>query len=72
MAESSPRYDEQENVSRHAAADRDCCLEMEDKYGWKLLDVEETGNRVLEVDCVFEGKTEFPRPFNETDADWED
>jgi hypothetical protein len=72
MSESRPRYDEQENVSRHAAADRDCCLEMEDKYGWKLLDVEETGNSLLEVDCVFEGKTEFPRPFNETDADWED
>jgi hypothetical protein len=66
-----PRYDEEENISRHAAADRDCCTEMEDRYGWKLLDIEDIGNDILEVDCVFEGKTEFPRPFNETDADWE-
>lgn len=44
---------------------------MENKYGWKLLDVEETDNSFMEADCVFEGKTEFPRPFNETDVDWE-
>ncbi len=34
------RYDEDENKSRHAAADEDCCDEMADKYGWQLVDVE--------------------------------
>lgn len=67
-----PRYDEEENVSRHAAADKDCCHEMEANYGWKLVDVEETDDSTLEADCVFEGKTGFPRSFNETDDDWED
>jgi len=47
-----PRYDENENKSRHAAADEDCCEEIAQKYGWQLVDVEETGNPVLEVDCV--------------------
>ena len=27
-----PRYDEEENKSRHGAADDDCCDEMADKY----------------------------------------
>jgi hypothetical protein len=44
---------------------------MVKKYGWQLLDIEDSGNPILEVDCVFKGKTEFPRPFNETNADWE-
>jgi hypothetical protein len=60
-----PRYDEEENVSRHAAADADCCEEMADRYGWKLVDVEETGNTDLPVDCVFEGETEFPPSYYE-------
>ena len=36
------RYDEKNNKSRHAAADEDCCEEMSEKYGWKLVDVEKT------------------------------
>jgi hypothetical protein len=35
-----PRYDEEENVSRHAATDADCCQEMADKYGWFLKRIE--------------------------------
>lgn len=62
-----PRYDEQEDKSRHAAADKDCCEEMESKYGWRLVDVEETANPVLPVDCVFDGKTEFPPSYYDTD-----
>lgn len=60
-----PRYEEEENLSRHAAADADCCDEMADRHGWKLVGVEETGNSVLPVDCVFEGKTEFPPSYYE-------
>ena len=67
-----PRYDEEEDKSRHAAVDRYRCEDMESSYGWKLVDVEDTGDSILEADCVFEGKTEFPRSFNETDDDWED
>jgi hypothetical protein len=61
-----PRYDEDENKSRHAAADEDCCEEMAEKYSWQLVDVEKTGDPILEVDCVFEGKTEFPKSYYDT------
>ncbi|MBN3942752.1 MULTISPECIES: hypothetical protein [unclassified Nostoc] len=61
-----PRYDEDENKSRHAAVDEDCCEEMAEKYSWQLVDVEKTGDPILEVDCVFEGKTEFPKSYYDT------
>jgi hypothetical protein len=64
-----PRYDENTDKSRHAAADEDCCQEMAEKYGWKLVDVEKTGNDILSVDCVFEGKTEFPTSYYHTDEE---
>lgn len=64
-----PRYDEEENVSRHAAADKGCCDEMAEKYGWPLVRVEETNNSILEVDCVFEGKTEFPQSYYDNDRE---
>ncbi|AMW27571.1 MULTISPECIES: hypothetical protein [Arthrospira] len=64
-----PRYDEQENISRHAAVDEGCCEDMERKYGWNLVRIEVTSDPILEVDCVFLGKTEFPRPYNETDKE---
>lgn len=67
-----PRYDPDENRSRHAAASVDDCEDMEQRNGWKLVDVERTGDDVLKVDCVFDGETEFPKPFNETKSDWED
>jgi hypothetical protein len=63
-----PRYDEDEDVSRHAAVSADDCKKMEKKYGWELIDIEELPpltNQVFEVDCVFRGKTEFPKPFYE-------
>jgi hypothetical protein len=62
-----PRYDEDENVSRHGAANEDCCEDMSDKYGWKLIDVEQTGNPILSVDCVFEGDTNFPKSFYDSE-----
>jgi hypothetical protein len=31
------RYDAEEDKSRHGAVDPDCCEEMEEKYGWKLI-----------------------------------
>lgn len=55
-----PRYDEEEDKSRHAVADIDCCDEIAHSYGWRLVNVEETGDPVLPFDCVFDGKTEFP------------
>jgi hypothetical protein len=64
-----PRYDEDENVSRHAAADEGCCEEMERNYGWNLVRVEETEDSILDVDCVFEGKTEFPKSYYDTDKE---
>jgi hypothetical protein len=63
------RYDEDENVSRHAAADEGCCEEMQRKYRWNLVRIEETSDPTLEVDCVFEGKTEFPKSYYDTDRE---
>lgn len=62
-----PRYDESEDVSRHAAADDECCEEMRRKYGWKLARVEPIESPVFDVDCVFRGKTEFPRPHHDNE-----
>jgi len=67
-----PRYDEEENKSRHAAADIECCEEMAQKYGWRLVDVEETGDRALPFDCVFDGSTEFPKSYYDTEEERED
>jgi hypothetical protein len=64
-----PRDDDEENKSRHAAADEDCCDEMAEKYGWQLVDVEKTGDPILEVDCVFEGKPEFPQSYYDPDQE---
>ncbi|WP_413167879.1 hypothetical protein ACL6C3_14365 [Capilliphycus salinus ALCB114379] len=64
-----PRYDDEENISRHAAADDECCYEMASKYNWQLLDVEKTGNPILSVDCVFGGQTEFPKSYYETETE---
>ncbi|OUC14239.1 MAG: hypothetical protein B0A82_13215 [Alkalinema sp. CACIAM 70d] len=67
-----PRYDEDENVSRHAAAEASDCLEMESKYGWELKRIEElpeAPNQVFEVDCVFEGKTEFPKSYYDSEKE---
>lgn len=66
---SKPRYDDDENVSRHAVVDEGCCEEMEQKYGWELIRVEETSDPILEVDCVFEGKTEFPKSYYDTEKE---
>lgn len=67
-----PRYDEEEDESRHAVANEDCCEEISERYGWNLLAIETTSSYALPVDCVFEGETEFPRSVNESDDDWED
>ncbi|MFN6514933.1 MAG: hypothetical protein RMY29_010565 [Nostoc sp. CreGUA01] len=65
-----PRYDEDENVSRHAATSKDGCMEMERKYGWKLIEIEPTPeDPIFKVDCVFAGKTEFPKPHYENEQE---
>ena len=33
---------------------------MQEKYGWRLIRIEATGDEVLKWNCVFEGETEFP------------
>jgi hypothetical protein len=69
---SKPRYDEEKDESRHAAVDRNNCQEMARRNGWQLVDVEElpqSKNPIFAVDCVFKGKTEFPKDFNETERD---
>jgi hypothetical protein len=65
-------FSEEQDVSRHAAVNADCCREMERKYGWELISIEElppSTNQVFEVDCVFRGKTEFSKPFYEKEQE---
>lgn len=45
---------EEENI--HAATSPQQCREMGRRYGWKLKRVQPTKDKVLKVDCVFEGK----------------
>lgn len=45
---------EQENV--HGATDPQKCREMERRYGWKLKRVRPNKDKVLRVDCIFEGE----------------
>ncbi len=56
----TPRYDEEKDETRHAAADEECCEDMADNQGWNLKQVDPLPNEVLSVDCVFEGYCEFP------------
>ncbi len=46
--------------SRHSVTDPDKCRDLEKKYGWRLLRLEPTKDKILKVDCIFKGKTEFP------------
>jgi hypothetical protein len=55
-----PRYDEEKDETRHAAASEECCEDMADSYGWNLKQVDPLPSEVLSVDCVFDGYCEFP------------
>lgn len=46
--------------SRHSATDPEACRDMEKKYGWTLLRIEPTRDKILKVDCIFKGETKFP------------
>ncbi|NER45203.1 MAG: hypothetical protein F6J86_27285 [Symploca sp. SIO1B1] len=54
------RLDSDKPESHHCVTERRKCYEMSQKYNWKLLRIERTGDKTLKYDCVFEGKTEFP------------
>ncbi len=44
----------------HAAASRKHCKDMADRYRWKLVDAKLNGDKILPVDCEFEGDAQFP------------
>ncbi len=56
----------EKTISWHAATDKDKCYEMQDKYGWTLVDIKPSCDSTLKVKCFFEGETEFPN-YQETD-----
>lgn len=56
-------------TSRHAAATPSDCEKMAKKYRWKLKGIEQNGNKLLPVDCIFDGETEFPESFTEENDD---
>ncbi len=57
---SRPRYDPDENISRHSATDPEKCDPKAKRQGWELIRGEKTKDSILKVDFVFEGLTEFP------------
>jgi hypothetical protein len=48
------------------------CKKMEQWNRCKLLGIEGTDREILEVDCVFKGKTEFPKSFYDSDNNGDD
>lgn len=42
--------------NRHSATDKEQCKKMAKLNAWKLIRVEPTGDKILKVDCVFEGE----------------
>jgi len=65
----NPRYNPERNESRHGTAKAEDCLKMAKKYGWELKEIEPIEGEVLKYDCIFEGKTEFPIPYHETETE---
>jgi hypothetical protein len=57
---SENKPDNEKLESRHAATDPEKCRDMQKKYGWTLLRIEPTREKILKVDCVFLGETKFP------------
>lgn len=61
---SRPRYDPDENISRHSATDPEKRAQMAKRQEWELIGWEKTNDSILKIDCVFEGLTEFsPSPY---------
>lgn len=50
----------QPKFSKHAVTEKWRCYQMQEKYGWRLIRIEATGDEVLKWNCVFEGDTPFP------------
>lgn len=46
----------EEEENRHAAASKEACEKMGEKYGWKLKRIAKNQNSELPVDCIFHGK----------------
>lgn len=55
-----PRYDPDRNETRHAAASKNDCEQMEKKYSWSLKRVDDRQGSTLDKDCVFDDYCEFP------------
>ncbi len=59
----NPRYDPEEDVSRHSAVSPEDCIKMAKNQGWKLVRTEKLNQDILDTDCIFKGKTEFPSSY---------
>lgn len=56
MSDPQDQQDQQPAENVHAATDPQKCIEMGQRYGWKLLGWRLTNDPILKVDCVFEGE----------------
>ena len=42
--------------NRHSATNKEQCQKMARLNGWKLIRIEATKDKILKVDCIFEGE----------------
>lgn len=42
--------------NRHSATNKEQCKKMALRNGWKLIKIEPTRDKILKVDCIFEGE----------------
>lgn len=54
MGKAEDNSQPEQNV--HSAVSRGDCIRMGKRNGWQLKDTRETGDPILAVDCIFEGK----------------
>jgi hypothetical protein len=50
----------EDNTSRHAVTERWRCRKMQEKYGWKLLGIERTGDDTSSTIAYLKAKLSFP------------
>ena len=56
--------------TKHSATDSDKCYEMQRKYVWVLVDIDEhPDDPIFKVDCIFAGDAQFPKHWTEESDD---
>ncbi len=61
---------ESRKTTKHSATDASKCYAMENRYGWKIWEIEEHPEQpIFKVDCIFLGDAPFPKHWTEEASD---